>query len=211
MINSTPIAIIPARIGSKRVKFKNIVNFKRKPLIIWTIEAAIKSKIFHKIYVSTDSKIIKNKIIKYNKKINFLSRPKKYSGSKTKSETLIRHLILKNNLHKKYDTIFLLQATSPYRSYRHVKSMWDIYRKENLKSFVSVSKKKNKSKIKIKNKLFFDKKKKKNNFIFYQNGAIYISNIKSFLKNSNFVHKKTSYFYMEEKYSLDVDNYLDLE
>ena len=97
MINSTPIAIIPARIGSKRVKFKNIVNFKRKPLIIWTIEAAIKSKIFHKIYVSTDSKIIKNKIIKYNKKINFLSRPKKYSGSKTKSETLIRHLILKNN------------------------------------------------------------------------------------------------------------------
>ena len=71
MINLSPIAIIPARIGSRRVKFKNIVNFRKKPLISWTIEAAIKSRIFHKIFISTDSDIIKSKLTKYKKKNKF--------------------------------------------------------------------------------------------------------------------------------------------
>ena len=101
MTNTSPIAIIPARIRSSRVKFKNIASFKKKPLIFWTIEAAIKSKIFSKIFVSTDSNIIKKRLAKYQKKIFFLPRPKKLSGNKTKSETLIKYLIKKNNLHKK--------------------------------------------------------------------------------------------------------------
>ena len=93
--------------------------------------------------------------------ISFLNRPKKFSGSKTKSETLIKYLILKNELQKKYKTIFLLQATSPKRNYKHIKSMWNIYKTEKLKSFVSVSKRKNKNKIKIKkNNIIFYKKKK---------------------------------------------------
>ena len=213
MINLSPIAIIPARIGSRRVKFKNIVNFRKKPLISWTIEAAIKSRIFHKIFISTDSDIIKSKLTKYKKKISFLNRPKKFSGSKTKSETLIKYLILKNELQKKYKTIFLLQATSPKRNYKHIKSMWNIYKTEKLKSFVSVSKRKNKNKIKIKknNIILFKKKKMSKNLKIYQNGAIYIINIKNFLKIKKIINKETSYFKMEKIYSLDVDNYLDLE
>ena len=49
------------------------------------------------------------------------------------------------------------------------------------------------------------------NLKIYQNGAIYIFNIKNFLKIKKFITKETSYFKMEKKYSLDVDNYLDLE
>ena len=52
------LAIIPARIGSKRIKNKNIKNFFCKPLIYYSIKAAIKSNIFDKIIVSTDSKKI---------------------------------------------------------------------------------------------------------------------------------------------------------
>ena len=59
MINKKPIAIVPARGGSKRIKLKNIVLFKNRPLIYWTIKSAIECKIFSKIYVSTDSNIIK--------------------------------------------------------------------------------------------------------------------------------------------------------
>ena len=54
------ICIIPARGGSKRIKNKNIIKFNKKPIIYWSLKAALKSKCFDKIIVSTDSdKIIK--------------------------------------------------------------------------------------------------------------------------------------------------------
>ncbi|MBR7128467.1 MAG: NTP transferase domain-containing protein, partial [Lentisphaeria bacterium] len=49
------VAIIPARSGSVRVKDKNIYPFKGKPLMAWTIESAVKSGMFDRIIVSTDS------------------------------------------------------------------------------------------------------------------------------------------------------------
>ena len=51
------LAIIPARSGSKGIKDKNIRSICGKPLIEYTIEAALKSKIFDTIMVSTDSDI----------------------------------------------------------------------------------------------------------------------------------------------------------
>ena len=53
------ICIIPARAGSKRILNKNIKIFCGKPIIAWSIEAAIKSKCFDRIIVSTDSVKIK--------------------------------------------------------------------------------------------------------------------------------------------------------
>lgn len=50
------IAIIPARSGSKGLPHKNILNLYGKPLIAWTIEAALKSKQFERVILSTDSK-----------------------------------------------------------------------------------------------------------------------------------------------------------
>ena len=58
------ICLIPARSGSKRIKNKNIKNFFGKPLIAFAIQLAIKSKLFDKVIVSTDS----NKIAKISKK-----------------------------------------------------------------------------------------------------------------------------------------------
>ena len=55
--NLKPICIIPARSGSKRIKNKNIINFNGKPLIYYSIETAIKSKLFSKVIVSTDSSL----------------------------------------------------------------------------------------------------------------------------------------------------------
>ena len=48
------IAVIPARGGSKRIPKKNIIDFMGKPMIAWTIEAALKSKLFDRVIVSTD-------------------------------------------------------------------------------------------------------------------------------------------------------------
>ena len=58
------VGIIPARGGSKRLKNKNIYPLYNKPLIMWTIEAALKSKYLDKttLYVSTESKAIKGTV-----------------------------------------------------------------------------------------------------------------------------------------------------
>ena len=68
-------AIIPARLGSKRIKKKNIKIFINKPIIYYSIKAAKKSKLFKKIIVSTDSNIIRKQAISLGAECPFL-RPK---------------------------------------------------------------------------------------------------------------------------------------
>ena len=73
------IAIIPARKNSKRIKNKNIKLFNGKPLIYWTIKIVLKTKLFDKVFVSTDSKKIK-KISESAGAQVLYPRPKRLSG-----------------------------------------------------------------------------------------------------------------------------------
>ena len=58
--NKTFLAIIPARGGSKRLPRKNVLELCGKPLIAWSIEAALKSKYLDKVIVSSDDEEILN-------------------------------------------------------------------------------------------------------------------------------------------------------
>ena len=87
------IAIIPARANSKRIKNKNIINFFNKPIIYWPIQMAKKSKIFKRIFVSTDSKKISKISQKYGAEVPFL-RPKKISNDKAGILEVVKHLII---------------------------------------------------------------------------------------------------------------------
>lgn len=66
------IAIIPARGGSKRIPRKNIVDFHGKPMIAWTIEAALASKCFSRVIVSTDDEEIATISQEYGAEVPFL-------------------------------------------------------------------------------------------------------------------------------------------
>ena len=72
------IAIIPARAGSKRIKNKNIKLFFGKPLIFYSIKLALKSKLFDKVIVSTDSQKIAKIAKSFGADVPFL-RPKNIS------------------------------------------------------------------------------------------------------------------------------------
>lgn len=71
-MTSNPICIIPARGGSKRIPRKNIVPFNGKPLIAWSIETALQSKVFSKVIVTTDDDEIANIAKKYGAEIPFM-------------------------------------------------------------------------------------------------------------------------------------------
>lgn len=85
-------AIIPARGGSKRIPKKNIKNFCGKPIIAWSIEAALRSKCFDIIIVSTDDEQISDVAIQYNAKVPFI-RPPEISDDYTGTSKVIKHAI----------------------------------------------------------------------------------------------------------------------
>ena len=66
------ICIIPARKGSKRIKNKNRINFGGKPMIAWTIEAAIKSRCFDEVIVATDCEEIAEIALENGANVPFL-------------------------------------------------------------------------------------------------------------------------------------------
>ena len=70
------IAIIPARVGSKRIPKKNIKHFLGKPIISYSIETALKSNLFDEVMVSTDDSEIAEVAIKYGAKVPFLRSQK---------------------------------------------------------------------------------------------------------------------------------------
>ena len=80
----TSVAIITARGGSKRIPRKNIKNFLGKPIIAYSIEAALESKIFDSVMVSTDDHEIAEIAKKYGAEIPFFRSPENsddYSGT----------------------------------------------------------------------------------------------------------------------------------
>ena len=111
------ICIIPIRSGSKTIKDKNIKLIKKRPLIFYSLNEAIKSKIFREIIISTDSKKYIDVISKLNinkKIIKFHQRSKLNSSSKSSTEdVLIEVLNYYSNEVKENEIINLVQATSP--------------------------------------------------------------------------------------------------
>ena len=109
------IAVITARGGSKGLPNKNIKQLLGKPLIAWTIESALKVKEFDKIVVSTDSPEIIEISKVYGAEVPFI-RPKELSDDSTSSvDVLIHTMTFYNALNMHFDTVVLLEPTSPLR------------------------------------------------------------------------------------------------
>ena len=94
------IAIILARGGSKRLPNKNILKFNKKPLVAWSIEAAINSGLFKRVLVSTDNKSIQSISKKYKADVPFL-RSKAADDFSSSSVELIMLYFRQKNIGKK--------------------------------------------------------------------------------------------------------------
>lgn len=107
------IAIIPARGGSKRIPRKNIKEFHGKPLIAYSIEAALASELFDKVIVSTDDEEIAQTARIYGASVPFL-RPKELSDDFTGTGDVVQHAInyLKEN-GEEFDFVCTIYATAP--------------------------------------------------------------------------------------------------
>ena len=135
------IAIIPARSGSRRIKNKNIKLFHGKPIIAWSIREAIKSKLFDKVIVSTDSKKIAQISKKYGASIPFLRKKLLSNNSANINDVIFDVLKFYQNRKEKINYVCLIYATAPFLKKEDLKKGLNLLKKDKKLDYVlSVSK-----------------------------------------------------------------------
>ena len=118
----TATAIIPARGGSKRIPRKNIRLFKGKPMITWAIEAAINSRLFQSVIVSTDDSEIAEVAMKSGAQVPFV-RPTSLSNDHATTLEVMTHAVnwLQEN-RQPSEFICCIYATAPFLNPKDLES-----------------------------------------------------------------------------------------
>lgn len=215
------IAIIPARSGSKGLKDKNIRPLLSKPLIAYTIEAALESRLFDTVMVSTDSEAYVEIAKKHGAEAPFLRSTKNSSDTATSWDTVEEVLTNYNGMGRTFDTFCLLQPTSPLRSVRDLVQAYKIFSDKNAVAVVSV--------CELEHPLSWcgtlDEKQSLDGFIdckaassrqksethYRINGAIYVLNISEFRKDRFFYRKGAYAYVMPKERSIDIDTEFDFQ
>jgi N-acylneuraminate cytidylyltransferase len=217
------IGIILARAGSKRIKNKNIKNFFGKPIIYYSIKIAIKSKLFNKVYVSTDSEKIKKIAVKYGAIVNNL-RPKKYSSDNSSTQSVIRYEIknLEKIIKKKNFNICCIYATAPLLKIHNLKQgLRLLNERKNLFVFPAVKFSKSVQRAFVENsekvvsflmpKFRFCISQKLNN-CYYDTGQFYWATAKTWLKKPFLHSSKIIEIYQDQAQDLDnIDDWVKLK
>ena len=108
------LAVITARGGSKGIPRKNVVECGGKPLLAWTIEAALQATLIDRLVLSTDDSEIAMVGRKYGADVPF-RRPSQLAGDKASHAAVVRHAVdwLRKNENLNFDYLALIQPTSP--------------------------------------------------------------------------------------------------
>lgn len=212
------IAIIPARSGSKGLKDKNIIDLCGKPLIAYTIEAAIQSGVFNRVIVSTDSEHYAE--ISRNYGAEVMMRGETLSNDKATTYMVLED-ILKNRLSERIDYFVLLQPTSPLRNASHIKEAVTKFENRFDDFDFLVSMKESEHAKVLVNPIDEDESLKyfDTDFSNYRrqgykdyspNGAIFMAKPETYLNHKHFFGAKSLAYFMSVEDSIDVDCYFDI-
>ena len=132
------IAIIPARSGSKGLKDKNIKELNGKPLLGYSVEAALDSKLFDTVMVSTDSERYAEVARQCGAEVPFL-RSEFTSSDSASSWDAVKEVIANyKKMGRDFDVLVLLQPTSPLRSANDIAEAFKVFKEKNAKAVISV-------------------------------------------------------------------------
>lgn len=133
------IAIITARGGSKGIPRKNIKLMNGYPMLYYTINAALNSKLINRVIVSTDDKEIAEVAKKYGAEVPFM-RPLELANDTASSLSVLKHTInwLKDNENYTPDIVVFLLATYPLRESKHIDMVIEKLIETNAKSVCTV-------------------------------------------------------------------------
>ena len=211
--------LIPARGGSKGLPRKNILPLAGRPMIEYTLDAAIGAmEEGDEICVSTDDAEIIQVVENYGVQIPFV-RPAELSSDTSGSQEVIEHAL---NWHEEqnqsFDVVVLLQVTSPLRNATHVKAALALWSPE-VDMVVSVKETDSNPYYVLfeEDRNEFLQKSKQGTFtrrqdcpkVYEYNGAVYVMSISTLKNNGIFNFNKKRKFTMSKESSVDVDDIID--
>lgn len=215
----TFLAIIPARGGSKRLPRKNVLDLGGKPLIAWSVEAAKESKYIDNVVVSSDDDEILSVARSYDAQI--LKRPAGLASDKATTMDALVHAI--EHIQQTYDYIIVLQPTSPLRDSKDIDGAIEYLFEKEAKSIVSVCEMEhsplwantlpndNSMHSFLKDEIL-NKRSQDLQQYYRLNGAIYICQTETLMKEKSFFLKENIYAYiMQQHKSIDIDTKIDFD
>jgi CMP-N,N'-diacetyllegionaminic acid synthase len=211
------IAVITARSGSKGLVRKNVLPLAGKPLIAWTICAALESSSFTRVIVSTDDEEIADVSREWGAEVPFM-RPPELARDDSDHVDVVEHTIhwLEKNENLFPDYVMLLQPTSPLRTAADMNDAIGIARTHDAIAVVSVSPTKQHPYISkrvlddgtltdyVPNDVI-DLRRQALPSVYALNGAIYLISRKSFLELRTFWPEGTYAHIMPPERSMDID------
>ncbi len=225
MVKKKNIAIITARGGSKRIPKKNILDFFGKPMIAWTIEAAQRSKIFDRIFVSTDDTEIAEISQSFGVEVPFLRD--KYADAYTNGSTVTIYALeqIEKQLKEEYENVFLLLPNCPLRKSKHINMAYDNFLVKDAIFQISCFKfgwmnpwwscrLKNNSKPDFLFPENLGKTQKRSQDLedlYCPTGAVWIAKTNALKKTGTFYSDPLVFSSMDWKPAVDIDTYEDLE
>ncbi|ULH30116.1 acylneuraminate cytidylyltransferase family protein [Leptospira weilii] len=215
MTDQKILGLIPARGGSKGIPRKNIKLIAGKPLIVWTIEAALKSKYLTSIVVSTDDFEIAEIAKQSGASVPFL-RPSELATDYSSGIDPVLHAL--DNL-PEFDYVMLLQPTSPLRTSTDIDDCIEFAMKRKTNSVVSVCETQENpfwmfcldDSLKMTKLLNVEDVKRRQDSpkIFSLNGSIYLSEVNYFREKKKFITEDTLAYLMSKESSIDIDDMMD--
>lgn len=207
-------ALIPARSGSRGVAKKNLKVINGKPLIQWTIEAAVDSGVFSRIVVSTNDK----EVLELAEGLNVctLVRPDEFATDTAKSSDVLRHFIDEN---PEITNLAYLQPTSPLRTSAHIADAVNQFFHSKMDCLISVTEVTQYPEfmyslsphgLLISEREMHEIRRQDIPVRVLANGAIYIAKT-DILRNNNYIFArcKAHAFSMEAEESIDLDTSID--
>ena len=212
------IAIIPARGGSKRIPKKNIKLFYDKPIIYYSIKAALDSKLFDEVMVSTDDLEIAILAKKFGAKVPFF-RSKKSSDDFATTFDVVKEVIEKyENNNQKFDTICCIYPCAPFITLNKLKDSFKIFNENKFESVFPVIEynapiqralKREGDQIKFINKEFTLSRSQDLEKNYHDAGQFYWINSKMCALNKNIITDNSGCIVISELEAQDIDNEVD--
>lgn len=203
------VAFIPVRGGSKSIPLKNIKPINDRPLIYWTLDAAVDCNEIDTVIVSTDSQEIKNVVNRYeSSKVRVVSRSEDVSTDTASTESVMLEFARNYD----FDNIVLIQATSPLLASGDIVNGIRKFFKDNIDSVLSVVRQKRflwEDKTDIVSAINYDplNRPRRQEFDGYlvENGAFYITTRENLLSTKCRISGNIGVVEMSEETYFEID------
>ena len=212
------LAIIPARGGSKRIKCKNLVEVRGKPLLAWTIDQAKGSQYIDRVILSSEDEEIITAARAYGCEVPFI-RPVELATDASPMIDCIHHAM--DNVKETYAYVVLLQVTSPLRRTEDIDACIEICHRKKVPTCVSLTESDKspfwmykivdqRRAVPLLDTQECPTRREDSPKFYMKNGAVYVARWDWLRQNDSFMAKDTFPYVMPKERSLDIDSPIDL-